>query len=580
MSENVLLLCLSKVSFYRGLTTYVYHDPDNSVPEKREIEVTGYMTNEPSAKVALNLVELDRIVVICSEDVRKQEIPKLDTRKEEDEIREYIINDREFPISKEQYEKQIALKYTHYDYYQTVISNYAIDHNRTTPEFCIVEISNDPKEYEIAKAAVDAAGAVMGAGVQADTEDKLNDKGAKKDVHLYIDFNGGPRYIASMLLSTANLIEQRGAVIDNIFTMNIDNKDNKGRVVVERYMGVLQSLRLVSGIKEYTDYGRCNELSNYFRNHDDGIDQILNKMKALANDFQLCDAYRIFDKKKIKDLKDALEKYRSVTKNDPFEILFEYVTNDILECYKPLFNGVLEDNLLDVIDWCLDNDYIQQAVTFYTERMPIYFWDKHIYYPSEEEGREYKQIVDACNSIQDFEDILDQRQSIENPGSAPLDDNEKIEMEKQEYIDHHEVPSGTTRNNFEWNIKKNIKSLHTYFLHRDPKAVWMTQYLGNSKQYPWIDGTLKNSPFDYIMVDDLKQEDHCRIRSVIEDDNELATILKEYKDVKDQRNYINHADANGENSKRWSFDELIENLRKYVSHIRSIMNNTKVHEVS
>ena len=142
-------------------------------------------------------------------------------------------------------------------------------------------------------------------------------------------------------------------------------------------MFLFGSIDLVAGINEYINYGRIKTLSLFFNDcRDTRITAILASMSEFAYNLQLCRTDKVFeerDKLKIK-LQDYISHTNNTEIEDTYEILFSYVVQDILEGYRNL----LEGDLPEIIQWCVEKEYIQQALTFYAERIPIYFWEQGI----------------------------------------------------------------------------------------------------------------------------------------------------------------------------------------------------------
>ena len=70
-----------------------------------------------------------------------------------------------------------------------------------------------------------------------------------EDVELYIDYNGGQRYVAFMILAISNLMKLRNIEIKEIMTMNRDNRiDNI--TPIQNMKAVFGSIDLVAGINE------------------------------------------------------------------------------------------------------------------------------------------------------------------------------------------------------------------------------------------------------------------------------------------------------------------------------------------
>ena len=60
--------------------------------------------------------------------------------------------------------------------------------------------------------------------------------------------------------------------------------------------------------------------------------------------------------------------------------------------YKPIIINRLRDDL-SIIRWCVDHDYLQQALTLYVERIPEYLGEKGFIEQSDEKSKELDRLV-------------------------------------------------------------------------------------------------------------------------------------------------------------------------------------------
>lgn len=371
--KNVLLLCLSPVSINGEENTYFYLD------EGKVYQVRGFMTNEAPAKSVIERLHrdggkrLDKIVLISSQTTRGKII---EFRKNQNCSGKApsLVKDKIVSLGKDL--EQI----THLEYYEEVVNAFAVNIDEGYREkpisYNIVPIPDKAEPNEVARAAVEAADYVMMQG---------------NDVDLYIDYNGGPRNVAFMILSISNLMKIREVNTKEIMSMNFDNPGKNG-IPIQRMASIFECVDLVAGINEYVNYGRVKVLKSYFKDSkDERIHEILSAMEEFSNYLQLCRTRDVLNYKQ--NLKEKLQEYLDNTQTNPGtdtrDVLFSYVVKDILAGYRDLLDG----DMPEVIKWCVEKDFIQQALTFYTDRMPIYFWDSGIFHPSKEEDERYNAFL-------------------------------------------------------------------------------------------------------------------------------------------------------------------------------------------
>jgi len=392
-TKNVMLMCLSTLKSLNRKNYYRYDFRDET-----DRSLDGYMTNEAPVKrivkqlYADNKKRLDRIVMICSNEV-EENIEKLKEN-----------NEGKFELSEEikkEYGNRI-FSISPRTYFEGVIKKFAQDtdqcYREQEIEFRSVGISSFVDQAAVARAAVESADEVVKGY-------RNIDQGIDLDINLYIDFNGGPRHIAVLILGIANLMKLRNVNVREITFMDFENKkkeDEDGqkveRIPIESMDAIFGCVDLVSGVNEYINYGRCHLLTDYFRECEDpGIKEILRLLEDFANNMQMClTDYVMVNKENIKK---ELEKYRDSDEKDEmkegkdvYKVLFSFVAEDILRGCQQLLEGDLPKMIL----WCVDKGFTQQALTFYRECMPKYFYEKGIFEPALEERKTFDRWQYAC----------------------------------------------------------------------------------------------------------------------------------------------------------------------------------------
>lgn len=312
--KNVLLLCMSPLSSTAQINKYTYES------KKGTQFIEGVMTNEAPTKAVIGLLEekgdsnrLDKVVMICSDAVKKT----ITLKEGENDLK----NLKQVDIRK-------CMEDSHIEFYKKLINSYAEEINSSyinNPiKYETVGIADFTEDDEVSKSVIEAASKVSEVGEQ---------------VNLFIDFNGGQRYVAFMILAIANLMKIRQVSIDQIMTMNFDNKVD-GIVPIQNMESVFASFDLIAGINEYINYGRIKTLRSYFKpSGNKEINAILAEMEKFTNNLQLCRTGYImkYRKKLLKSLKDYSDKKREKEDLDTYEQLFTYVVKDILKGYEGLF---------------------------------------------------------------------------------------------------------------------------------------------------------------------------------------------------------------------------------------------------
>ena len=543
--KNVLLLCLSPLKETPNVSDYWC-----SVNEENSVELKGVMTNEAPAKEVISRLmtegnRLDKIVMICSDAVRGP-VSLSDSGSEN--MRNYL-SDMEGFLSQSM---EDCLKDTHTGFYRQLVDAYVkrTDGNdiyRDSPiEYVQIEIADFTEDDGVSKAVIEAADKAV------DFDD------GDSDIRLFIDFNGGQRYVAFMILAIANLLKIRHVRIGQVLTMNYENKvDN--RVSIQDMKPVFSSFDLVSGINEYVNYGRIKTLKKYFRGAKEK--KILEEMERFSNNLQLCRTGLVMNDRK--GLKEMLENY-APSSDTTYTQLFSYVLGDILAAYGALLTG----DLPDVIIWCVEKDYIQQALTFATEEMPGYFWNQCILKASDEERDRYNDFLDFLHgkdAQRKYKDLHERYRKQHEEGSSKYAYEWMVN-----YLPHIHKYRGSLRNDGidiladdppvkernqivrEFNVAKNYSM-------RELKVEWMngTDALQNvavdaSRFIYQLQGHSDGNGSYPPRADSKMNTDEKKRR--------LFEILILYLLLKKQRNLTNHADGENEEN-AWTYKQLRTGLK-------------------
>lgn len=574
MSEkkNVLLLCLSPLQIdtknKRHMHQYSYKFQGAGGANKEET-LFGMMTNQASTESIIRELRakkerLDRIVILCSKKVREESISKSVTEEKWGDLQ------KEF-CDREQLESDIdPTATTHLQLYKTLINTIANriseDYKNQPIEYEEIAISDDiKKDEELASAVTDAVKKVAY---------EKNNKNVE-NIDLYIDFNGGPRHIAFMILSISNLLENRNVNLQKVMTTKFDRNTEVIKEIKTRE-SIFATFDLVSGINEYITYGRTKTLRKYFPEKENtDIDDILNAMQNFSNNLQLCRVDVIMNERK--DLKELLEDFskKDDAKQNTKELLFQYVIKDIIKGYE----GLLTGELPEMIEWCVKKDFIQQALTFVSERMPGYFWESGIYKATPDEEKEYKAFLSWNNGKNRYATYTNPN-SLNSKNaydwmirylSHSKDDAHNLRADQAQrsrvtlpvpqiidlasntifYTLTTKIPSKTGIDGIINDRNNNLNAFSQI-------AITNNIPINAKKQAATLIWHLKNSGRAETKVDAGDQR-YTRL---------LYEIILLYYTLKEQRNETNH--AAGQANAAWTYEELCDALQKMVEALRDI----------
>ena len=213
-----------------------------------------------------------------------------------------------------------------------------------------------------------------------------------EEVNLYLDLTGGMRHVNMLVLELTRLLEYSGMKVGKVLYSNYDRSTNSG--TVEEVQNVYDLFQLIAGVEEFVNFGSIRALDFYYKGKREKLSQPLTKllaaMKTFSEAIKLCH-YGQFQKA-IEELHDAVHNFDEHKSADVEDILMARLIGRISKNYHDLI-AIREKDDLKVIRWCLDNDYLQQALTLYTERIPEYLGEKKILTQTEEETKRLAELT-------------------------------------------------------------------------------------------------------------------------------------------------------------------------------------------
>lgn len=385
MITNVSTIFLPKIS-----------NSKYSLSDDPELITDGVITNEAPIKLIMQKLKkendkLDEIIFIVSKKAaRKIKEPSAETLKKMDKGQPELVED--------------VVGETAVSYLRKKIQDAAVKYECDIPEMKEVSIQDEPDDKDVVKCIMK---------VQDRLVKKSEEVGDNGIVNVHIEANGGIRYVMVMLTSIMNVLESqyKNINLQNVFSTVYDSGSfvNMVRNTKSTYI----SAQLVAAVNEFTNYGRISSLKNYFNmqhsmdNSKDtwrmwnDIDKCIEKLSEISEALQLCRSSVILElfygKRDGSEfgINTILNKFKEQYKNSDFADakIFSYVIDIINKQYAYLYEDIENNkyainNLPRVIKWCVDKDYIQQAITIYIEKMPEYYFHN---------GYIDKEIVDLKN---------------------------------------------------------------------------------------------------------------------------------------------------------------------------------------
>ena len=220
---------------------------------------------------------------------------------------------------------------------------------------------------------------------------------ASSKIRLYIDTTGGFRNAAMIFLILGRIMSYLGIEVADVFYTSW----KQGNCSVHPIKDTYELLDLVAGFEEFKLYGSAKKLNAHFKanqvdedglensdagnreNNNSSIHELLSAMDSFSEAINI--SSRGSFEKSIKRLDESLALVRSTTDNPSAnknfdQELVELLQDPIEKSYDTLLdyhrNNTSDE--LAYIDWCLDHDYLQQALTLFCEYVPEYALEKGI----------------------------------------------------------------------------------------------------------------------------------------------------------------------------------------------------------
>lgn len=277
-------------------------------------------------------------------------------------------------------------KKTHVDILKEQLDKYATETHLDSPlEYEEVEIQNEPTEIQTFETVLKIYNLLS-----------AYRREVKGDLNIYIESNGGVRYVLTMLLSLTQTLER---CYENVHIVEITSMvfgEQKEPIRIKNTKAVYDSSQIVSIVDEFINYGRCKALQTYVDTHMQGlapqqqkrIQSVLNSVVKTTEDIQLCRTTMMLDDfygtgGVIKKLRNISEIKKNITDNMLiFRYLFQILLNEFEdELYENTTDGEEKDGeknnivyLPNMIKWCLDKSFTLQALTLCSEKTAEYLF--------------------------------------------------------------------------------------------------------------------------------------------------------------------------------------------------------------
>lgn len=182
-----------------------------------------------------------------------------------------------------------------------------------------------------------------------------------EEVIVHADMTGGFRHASMLMLSIIQLLKYRGIKIGAVLY-----SDPTSRIVYS-VAEIQRVFTLITGADEFVKFGSVEALNEYFGSSPPpAANDLLAAMNRFAETIKLCRTSAI--EADLKNLDLHIKTFRAHPDKDLKSELFAKIINTIEHEYGNLIGGTTER--LEIIRWCMRKGFWQQVMTLCTEWLP------------------------------------------------------------------------------------------------------------------------------------------------------------------------------------------------------------------
>lgn len=188
------------------------------------------------------------------------------------------------------------------------------------------------------------------------------------ETDVFVDYTGGFRDISFFMTTIVRYLEYNGVLCKKIVYSNFANH------IIHSIDCIYEMFQLINGVEQFVQTGNAKLLSECYSNEkNERTKQLLEQIVRFSEIIMLCDIKNIDEI--LFTISDNLNTYQSED-----DSLFGAIFQNLINIIRDKFNLKENSSMTypELIHWCLDNNMIQQAITFYIEKMPKFYYDSGI----------------------------------------------------------------------------------------------------------------------------------------------------------------------------------------------------------
>ena len=186
---------------------------------------------------------------------------------------------------------------------------------------------------------------------------------------IYIDYTGGLRDSSLFMIALIRYLEFRGIVCKDIIYSDYFSEPKTIRNI--RY--IYDMFDMINGVSEFVGTGNARQLVDLQKKlenttNNDIVKTFVDNLQDFSNAIAICDVSKI--QTTIESISNAINTLENDTSDDIFVQMFKTLIPTVKE---KLYIDKTPPSILDLSQWCLENNMLQQAVTIYNEKILSYY---------------------------------------------------------------------------------------------------------------------------------------------------------------------------------------------------------------
>lgn len=193
------------------------------------------------------------------------------------------------------------------------------------------------------------------------------------EIPIYIDYTSGLRDVSFLMTSIIRYLQIFGVKLKKIVYSNFFKK----QIFDIGY--IYDMYQLINGVSEFINTGNATQLKALYEGNsenDKKIKELINAINNFSETLSLCALSRLDDS--YKKLRNAISEFENINNiSGMYSQIFKTLLGTIKNKMPFVKMDYVGNEYLiypELIKWCANNGMLQQALTIYTEKMPIYYF--------------------------------------------------------------------------------------------------------------------------------------------------------------------------------------------------------------